>query len=260
MPAPEVPQNHMTLIVVPCYNEALRLDIDAFRTAAARDNQLHFLFTNDGSTDGTLNKLRVLCAECPSLSILHKPKNEGKAAAVRDGLLEGLRLDQYQFIGFWDADLATPLAAIDQLRNKMLANVDLQMVFGARIRLLGREIHRKSIRHYLGRLFATCVSIMLKLPVYDTQCGAKIFKASPQLTALLQRPFLTKWIFDVEIIARHMQQNGRVVTAQSIYEYPLHAWRDIGGSKVRPADFLRALIDVLRIRKMYPLPKGSSTT
>ncbi len=260
MLAPKFPQGHMTLIVVPCYNEALRLDADAFRAAVARDSQLHFLFTNDGSTDDTLQELYTLCAECPSLSVLHKPKNEGKAAAVRDGLLEGLRSGQYQFIGFWDADLATPLDAIGHLRNKMLEDANLQMVFGARIRLLGREIHRKSTRHYLGRLFATSVSIMLQLPVYDTQCGAKLFKTSPQLAALLQRPFLTRWIFDVEIVARYIQQSGRLVASQSIYEYPLHVWRDIDGSKVRPADFLRALIDVLKIRKMYPLPKDSSAT
>jgi hypothetical protein len=121
------------------------------------------------------------------------------------------------------------------------------MVFGSRVKLLGRRIVRKPHRHYLGRIFATVVSNVLRLPVYDTQCGAKLFRRTSQLAVVLQNPFRSRWIFDVEILARFIHTCGIEYVKNSVYEYPLAEWCDIGGSKVKPGDFLKALGDLLRI-------------
>ena len=96
------------------------------------------------------------------------------------------------YIGYWDADLETPLEAIPALCELLDARPDLEIVFGARVRLLGRAIARSALRHYLGRMFATAASMVLGLAVYDTQCGAKLFRASPAIRALFQEPFLTR--------------------------------------------------------------------
>lgn len=242
------------ILVVPCYNEAARLRGEQFLAFAALDPSIHFLFVNDGSRDATLAMLESLCAgREPALSLLHKPDNGGKAEAVRDGMRASLALAQpgLEYVGFWDADLATPLDAIPHLLAKLRRDPHLQMIFGSRVRLLGRAIRRRSARHYLGRLFATCASITLGLPIYDTQCGAKIFRVSPALGEALAEPFVSRWIFDVEIIARFLRLKGRRFCCDTIYEYPLHAWQDIGGSKVRPVDFFRAIGDLARIRRRY---------
>ena len=257
MTHPEAPSSTSSghcMIVVPCYNEADRLRGEQFLRFVDVDPRVHFLFVDDGSHDGTLAMLTALCAgHEPALAVLHKPVNSGKAEAVRDGMNAAVHAGAavYEYVGFWDADLATPLDAIPHLLEKLRRDAHLQMVFGSRVRLLGRAIHRKTARHYLGRLFATCASLTLGLPIYDTQCGAKIFRVSPTFEAALAEPFVSNWIFDVEIVARFLRLKGREYCCETIFEYPLHAWRDVGGSKVRPGDFFRAIVDLGKIRRRY---------
>ena len=79
------------------------------------------------------------------------------------------------FIGYLDADLATPIEEIDNLLNIIKTDSKKEVVFASRIQLIGNEIKRNFFRHFIGRIFATCVSLLLKIKIYDTQCGAKIF-------------------------------------------------------------------------------------
>ena len=88
-----------------------------------------------------------------------------------------LKTSEYQFVGYWDADLATPLTEIQVFIQKFKSNNELKAVCGSRVLRLGSSIRRSVFRHYFGRIFATIVSNILNIPVYDTQCGAKIFLA-----------------------------------------------------------------------------------
>jgi dolichyl-phosphate beta-glucosyltransferase len=241
-----------TIIVVPCFNEAQRLRLSEFRDYLSHRRNVSFLFVNDGSRDQTSAVLRKFQAETgPQVDLLDYSENRGKAEAVRRGMLHALSRD-IQFVGFWDADLATPLSAIDEFVSLLEDRPQLQMVFGARVKLLGREIDRRVTRHYLGRVFATCASLVLKLPVYDTQCGAKIFRVTNLLPKLLEEAFRSRWIFDVEIVARFVRATGnRAVATESIYEYPLRKWVDVAGSKVRPKDFVRAFLELMAIWLKY---------
>ena len=106
-------------------------------------------------------------------------------------------------VGYLDADLAraTPPHEIRRLARVMSTGT-AQVVFGARVALLGHEIERSAIRHYLGRVFATLASTTLRLAAYDTQCGAKLFRVTPTLIDAIGTPFLSRWAFDVELIGR----------------------------------------------------------
>lgn len=209
------------------------------------------VLVNDGSRDNTAEVLEAVRAARPErATVIDDGVNRGKAEAVRRGTTFALERG-CDFVGFWDADLATPLSDIPQFLDILAARPELDMVFGARVKLLGRDVERRAARHYLGRVFATFVSTMLALPIYDTQCGAKIFRAQPFGKALFGAPFLSRWVFDVEIIARYLREAGRERAARGIYEFPLMRWVDVAGSKLKATDFLVAFFDVLRIRQAY---------
>ena len=147
-----------TLLVVPCYNEARRLDLAAFRAFAAADPSVGFLFVNDGSTDATLARLRELEAgNREAFAVLDLPRNSGKAEAVRAGLGVAFKSNA-EYVGYWDADLATPLDEIARFVSVLERLPGIELVFGARVQLLGRSVRRSPLRHYLGRTFATAVS------------------------------------------------------------------------------------------------------
>jgi dolichyl-phosphate beta-glucosyltransferase len=243
------------ILVVPCFNEEQRLPVDELRGYRPEGVRLEMLLVNDGSSDGTLRLLESLSDEDPSrFSVLNLERNSGKAEAVRRGVESALDR-QPDLVGFWDADLATPLEEIGGFLDVFAARPEIEMIFAARVRLLGRSISRNPARHYFGRVGATLISQSLGLAVYDTQCGAKLFRAGADIRELFATPFISRWIFDVEIIARLVQQRGRDAAARAIYELPIMTWHDVKGSKVKSTDFGRALKDLVRIRRAYRLER-----
>lgn len=243
-----------TLIVIPCYNEASRLRLDAFGEQLAEDSEIDFLFVDDGSEDDTLEVLQHLADQYPGrVQVLAQDSNRGKAEAVRVGLLAAFGQGS-EFVGYFDADLATPLGELKRLRAVLKQYDHVEMVFGSRVKLLGRQISRSAARHYLGRVFATAAAWSLNLAVYDTQCGAKLFRASENNRSLFEEPFITNWTFDVEVIARRIAAGRKAslnTVEASIYELPLNQWSGVSGSKVSASDFLPALLGLWRIRRHY---------
>jgi dolichyl-phosphate beta-glucosyltransferase len=239
------------ILVVPCYDEAARLDCEAFRRFSLPGHRVEILFVDDGSRDATLSVLQGLAAEDPArFSVLALAQNSGKAEAVRQGMLEAIDRKP-ELTGFWDADLATPLSELPSFLAIFEGRPEIAMVFAARVRLLGRSISRRASRHYVGRVGATLIASSLGMAVYDTQCGAKLFRVTGDLRDVFSRPFCSRWIFDVEVIARFAKRWGREIAARSIYELPITTWHDVKGSKVKGRDFIRALRDLWKIRRAY---------
>jgi dolichyl-phosphate beta-glucosyltransferase len=250
-----------TVIVVPCYNEAARLDLARFTEFAVASADVGLLFVDDGSTDRTSEILGGLVREVPHrIRAIRLATNQGKAAAVRAGTLVALT-GEPTFVGFWDADLATPLPAVGRFVSTLEARPDLIGVIGARVKLLGSTIERSAVRHYLGRVFATVASIVLRLGVYDTQCGAKLFRAGPLLRAAFAAPFRSRWAFDVELLAR-LDAAGRRAgprpAGDLVIELALEEWRDVRGSKLAPHAMLRAALDLAFVRRNAERDLGRS--
>jgi dolichyl-phosphate beta-glucosyltransferase len=238
------------IVVVPCFNEAKRLRVSTYREFLQSSPEVTLVFVDDGSTDETPFVLEKLRQGCPrQVCTLRLGSNVGKGEAVRRGMQVALRR-RPSMIGYWDADLATPLDSISRFQDVLHARPDVRLVMGSRVALLGRDIRRSGSRHVVGRIFATAASLALGLPVYDTQCGAKLFRVTPSFSELIARPFQSRWVFDVEILARMIVTSrceADVSIPGAIYEYPLEAWRDIRGSRLRPVDFLIAGIDLAAI-------------
>ena len=240
-------------LVVPCYNEARRLPQDAILEFLSAHADCHLLFVDDGSSDGTAQVLADLERRCPEqVTSVTLATNRGKAEAVRRGALAAAAAGRYAYVGYWDADLSTPLSAVAMLVAVLNEQPDCLLALGSRWRRLGSKIERSGVRHVLGRAFATAASLLLKLPVYDSQCGAKIFRANA-VDLLFADPFSSRWLFDVELLARMSGALGAAMSGAAV-EVPLHAWRDVGASKLTIAQIVRVPFELLRIRRRYRLP------
>ena len=249
-----------TVLVIPCYNEAARLDEGAILAWAQRSAQPHasLLFVDDGSTDATAAVLARLAAAAPRrIRTLALPRNGGKAEAVRRGMLAAAAAaGKGSAVGYWDADLATPLDALPEFEAVLDApDSRFEMVFGARVGLLGRDIRRRMARHYLGRVFATLAAHVLGLPIYDTQCGAKLFRVNDDFASALSTPFRCRWTFDVELIARFVllkrRRAAELRAERVIYELPLRRWTDVPGSKLGGLSVLRMGFELADIAITY---------
>ena len=238
------------VIVVPCYNEADRLSPEGFGTLVS-SGRIDLLFVDDGSTDDTAAVLERMAGTLGShVEVFPLDENTGKAEAVRRGMLRAIR-NGAELVGYFDADLATPPSELLRLVDLAEQRPELVGVLGARVSRLGGVIERNVVRHYLGRVYATLASAVLRVPVYDTQCGAKVFRVDESVTSALVEPFWATWAFDVELLQRLLRGSpGAAPVPQSAFvEVPLDAWRDVAGSKLSVAASFRALAELLLLAR-----------
>jgi glycosyltransferase involved in cell wall biosynthesis len=245
------------VVVVPCYDEESRLAVDEF-TGFAKRGRAKLLFVDDGSRDATLDLLHRMEASDPvGIEVLSFARNRGKAEAVRAGLLHALA-GGADVVAYLDADLATPIQEMERLLEER-EQLDADVVLAARVGLLGWNIRRRPLRHYLGRVFATSVSLLLRLRVYDTQCGAKVFRRTAALQSALAEPFRSRWIFDVELLARLLTPTAQgEPEALEVIEIPLREWSDVQGSKLRATAMVGILGDLVVIGRQLRRSRRST--
>lgn len=229
-------------LVIPCKNEYWRLDISAFLDAISAFPWLTLLFVDDGSTDDTAETLAFLSRQSPAIQAIYLPRNVGKAAAVYTGIQTLLAHTQADWVGFWDADLAAPLSELKGFHDELERNPDAQAILGARWPHLGAQIDRTPFRNIVGTLMKALIRHALHAPVYDTQCGAKIFRRD-LAKRIFAEPFHSKWLFDVELLRRIPPRTMR----HAVIEHPLSVWHDVPGSKLKLSDSAGVFLDLLRM-------------
>ncbi|MGB6269441.1 MAG: glycosyltransferase [Olleya sp.] len=234
-------------IIIPCYNEAKRLDFAAFKAFQNTNTNFDLCFVNDGSTDDTSTILKALKESNSNIKVIDYKLNKGKAEAIRFAVL---KLAKYDYIGYLDADLSTPLSEISRLLG-ITKTEKLEFVLGSRIKIVGSSIKRKTYRHFFGRIVATWIdSGILKLDIYDTQCGAKIIK-NDLAQLLFKDAFKTKWLFDVELLARLKKEKDSSFCKTQVKEIALLKWHDDGDTRITFFEFLKTPFDLLKIYWQY---------
>ncbi len=236
-------------IVIPAYNESTRLNDclqEVLAFARDREGDTEVLLVDDGSSDDTLERARVIAAGAGSglLRVLGEP-HRGKAAAVEAGMLAATGT----IVLFMDADLATPLRYTGMLIARIDDGADVAIASreGVGSKRVGEPIHR----HVMGRAFNLLVQVLLLPGIQDTQCGFKAFRREAaheilQGTLLYRGPELAHGArvtaFDVELlyVARRLGHRIDIVPV---------VWSAGTDSKVNPIlDTWTNLTDVVKIR------------
>jgi dolichyl-phosphate beta-glucosyltransferase len=122
---------------------------------------------------------------------------------------------------------------------------------------------RHRLRSILSRCFAQAASRLLGVRVYDSQCGAKLFRAVPDVRTLFAERFRTNWVFDVELLARLARTEGKRDPAKlrrRVREIPLDAWHEKSGSKIKLRGFARAAWELLVLFWSYRVRKHAGDT
>lgn len=237
------------LIIIPCYNEANRLIAAEFIEFAISHQHFSFLFINDGSTDQTLKVLEKI-AIAPQINFLSFEKNVGKAEVVRKGILEGLKNNTYSYFAYLDADLAIPLEEFERLYKITTDDSQYGFTFLSKIPRKDAEVNQPFKRYFIGRVLAFFNKVSLKLPIYDTQCGCKIMTREVA-TLISATPFISAWLFDVEIFWRIINTYGRVYFSKHILEVPLNKLIERGPSSISGKSLLKLPFEYLKIHFAY---------
>ena len=237
-------------VVIPCFNEEKRLVGKKFINFITKNSGYRLCFVNDGSTDNTAKVLANLREGREDfIKIYNCEKNEGKAEAVRRGMLYMNTQTDLDYIGFLDADLSTSLIDFDILVSVM-ENSKYKIVSGSRISRMGANITKQSSRKLISSMINFIIKKILSLDFKDTQCGAKVFHKDV-IQISFGKKFITKWIFDVEIFRRVTLYFGLSKAKEILCEQPLKRWVHIDGSKLSIGDSIKIIGQLGQIAWSY---------
>jgi glycosyltransferase involved in cell wall biosynthesis len=191
-------------IVIPAWNEEDRLSRTLARylpALEARGEPFEVIVVADGALDRTADVARSFASR--GVRVLEFPQKLGKGGAI----LEGLRTARYENVGYVDAD--GPVAP-SQIYSLVDTLKEVDCVIASRW-MRGSVVLRSEplFNQIAGRIWNFLVRALLKLPIQDTQCGAKFFKRSVVIP-LLRTITVTNRAFDV-VFLYHVRESGASV-------------------------------------------------
>jgi glycosyltransferase involved in cell wall biosynthesis len=225
-------------IVIPSYNEELRLPATLERIAAFLPNlgeDTEILVVDDGSKDRTAEVAESFRKTLPNLRVISNGVNRGKGFSVRHGMREA----RGRYVLFTDADLSAPIEEAPKL-IEALETYDVAIGSRALDRSL-ITIHESRFREFAGIIFNTIVRAILWLPFVDTQCGFKAFRRE-RCQILFEQQLIERFGFDPELLYLARHHGLRTI------EIPVR-WGHSPATKVNMfRDSIRMFVDVFTIR------------
>jgi glycosyltransferase involved in cell wall biosynthesis len=234
---------HSLLLLIPAYNEELRIE-PVLRDYARYFKEHHhakfqLVVVLNGCTDNTLDVVRRVSVDYPAVTALEFPGAIGKGGA----LIEGLKLaPMADLIGYVDADGATPPRAFHDLVKHM---DQADCVIGSRwLRDSVLHVEQSGQRRFASRAFHSIVQVLFRMNIRDTQCGAKVMRreAVEKVHSSLR---IADMAFDINLLYSLKHAGYRIL------EVPTE-WTDKIGSKVTlVGTSLVMFLSVVRIRIIY---------
>ncbi|MBI2395977.1 MAG: glycosyltransferase family 2 protein [Deltaproteobacteria bacterium] len=224
-------------IVIPAYNEQGRIGPTVVHTLDHLERHhpnSELLVVDDGSSDATASIVEQVGQG--RARVLRQPRNMGKGAAVRRGMLEA----RGDYVLFMDADMSTPVEELEKFLAIAKGGVDV--VIGSR-GLADSDIRQRqpTLRELMGRGFNVIVRGLLFGGIRDTQCGFKMFSRRAA-REIFSRTTLDGFAFDVEALML-AQKLGF-----TLREVPV-IWYHAPHSKVSPfTDATRMFADIVALR------------
>jgi dolichol-phosphate mannosyltransferase len=164
--------------VIPCYQEAEALDAGLAALLSVPADQ--WVFVDDGSTDGTKDRLAAAAAREPRVTVVTHPKNRGVGAAIRSGIAAA----RGDVVVTYDADRTYPAADAARLVAAVEAGAD---VATASPFMAGGDAGDVSLfRRFLSRSAAGCYRLVLGKRaggVRTFTCGFRAYRREPLLEA-----------------------------------------------------------------------------
>ena len=231
-------------VVIPAYNEARRLPslLAEFQPLLDSEPRLSLLIVDDGSELEHFQAIEAIVARYVAagqkINLVRLPQNSGKGAA----LAKGFELAQTPYVGFIDADGSVSATEFMRLACYLTQDPLVDAVLASRVKMLGMKVERRLLRHLMGRVFATAVSVVFDIAVYDSQCGCKIYRRDAVMP-LLPMVHSKGWLWDTQLMIL------LYVRGKNLIEVPVR-WSEVPGSKVSLLwDPLRMLGELLLFRR-----------
>ena len=195
-------------VVIPAFNEERRLPPYLEGIAAYFDGHgesYEVLVVDDGSTDGTSERVRELARAHPEIQVERFDENHGKGYAVRSGIVNA----RGRLVLFQDADGATPIDQLEVLEKALADGADVAI--GSRnVEADGVRVTARFYRRVMGRAFHALVGALTVRGIADTQCGFKLFR-SEVAHDLFSRMRMRGFSFDVEVLLMAQRRGYRIL-------------------------------------------------
>lgn len=238
---PDLPHPLSITIIIPAYNEENRIApcLERLKTFCRNKKwDYEIVVVEDSSNDDTASIVDGYHRLNERITLMTLPTRLGKGGSIACAALQSIT----EYTAYMDVDLA---ADVTQLEH-MLKSIDSHdIVIGSRI-LRGNlpPIKRPLYRSVLSFLYSRAFATLFGIPIYDPQCGIKIFK-TPVLSKLLKNIMVSGFAFDTDlIVAAHSM-------SMSVQEIPVE-WIHQESSKVEVFSEIKTMgLDLLSIWYNY---------